>query len=142
MSSVRTSFACLALFVAFAGCGGEPAGPTLAPVSGTVKIKGQPAAGVDVNFHGDKAPRAATGRTDANGNYQLTMFKANDGAIPGKNMVTITVPSESVSMDQMMAGKAPPPKITVPPEYSNPTATPFSYEVKAGKNEGANFDVP
>ena len=141
MNLARTCVSFLAL-IATLGCGGGVSNPKVVPVSGTVTIKGKPTAGVDVNFFREKASRAASGRTDAEGKYRLTMFEANDGAIPGKNLVTLTIPGETVSMEQMMSGKAPPAKSPLPPEYSNPTATPFSYEVKDGVNENVNFDVP
>ena len=134
----------LAGFAAFAmvGCGSTASHPTVAPVSGQIKLNGQPLAGVEVNFFAEKAPRAATGKTDSEGKYQLTMFQANDGAIPGKNMVTVTMPTEAVSMDQMMSGKptaAPAPKF--PSVYSNPSSTPFSYEVQSGSNVNVDFDI-
>ncbi len=72
------------------GCSSKPKDqPNLAPVSGRVTFKGKPVEGASVVFHGPKSPRAATGRTDADGRYKLSMFNTNDGAVLGENVVTI-----------------------------------------------------
>lgn len=70
------------------GCGGS-AHPDMVPVSGTVSYQGQPLAGAQVVFHNDKAPRAASGQTDAQGNFTLTTFEPGDGAIVGEYRVSV-----------------------------------------------------
>lgn len=134
---------CLAIF-GLAGCGESTSHPKVAPVSGTITYQGKPLAGADVSFFAEKAPRAASGKTDAEGKYKLTMFESNDGAFPGRNVVTVAIASEGVSMEQMMSGKpqaadASKPKLAT--EYQSQTSTPLSYDVKDGKNENVNFEV-
>src|SRR5690606_32888601 len=73
------------------GCGGgevEPPAPVF-PVSGKVTYKGQPVAGADITFHHESGDRSAFGRTNDEGEYKLTTFSSNDGAIEGRHGVTI-----------------------------------------------------
>ena len=78
---------------AIVGCSGRAQdAPKLAPVSGRVTYKGKAVEGATVAFHGPKAPRAASGRTDADGRYKLTMMNTNDGAVVGENVITISKP--------------------------------------------------
>lgn len=78
------------------GCGERSPMPTV-PVSGTVTYDGQPVAGAEVVFMTEGAPRAAGGRTDAQGMYRLMTFKENDGAIVGTHTVTISKSEEDLS---------------------------------------------
>lgn len=76
-----------------AGCGGGGAGAPPAdvyPVTGKITFKGEPLPGADVAFINADAGRTAFGRTNGNGEYQLTTFSANDGAVEGKAVVTIS----------------------------------------------------
>jgi hypothetical protein len=52
--------------------------------------KGKPIEGASVAFWAEGSPRAATGVTDAEGKFQLSMFGANDGAVPGVNKITVS----------------------------------------------------
>lgn len=72
------------------GGGGGTAPPATIPVSGTVMYKGAPVEGATVTFYHDKAPRGASGVTDKEGKYSLTMFEPNDGAVAGENIITVT----------------------------------------------------
>lgn len=72
------------------GCGSsaEPPVPVY-PVTGTVTYKGTPVVGADITFFNKEANRSSFGRTNEQGEYQLTTFSANDGAVAGKSIVTI-----------------------------------------------------
>jgi hypothetical protein len=72
------------------GCSRTNLFPT-APVRGQVTYQGRPVAGATVEFLCPGAPRRATGTTDEAGNYQLTTFKPNDGAIIGTHVVTVNL---------------------------------------------------
>ena len=61
-------------------------------VKGTVKYKGKPVSGAIVSLAMEGAARGATGTTDDNGNYKLTTFDTNDGAIVGTHKVTVVKP--------------------------------------------------
>jgi len=70
------------------GCKGSGR-PTIAPVRGTVTYHGRPVADATVVFLCQGAPRLAVGKTDAQGNYQLTTYESNDGAVLGNHVVTV-----------------------------------------------------
>ncbi|HUP81194.1 MAG TPA: hypothetical protein VM260_21770 [Pirellula sp.] len=79
------------VFVVFGtllGCGGESL-PKRVPVEGTVLYKQKPLAGATVSFKCDNAPRVASGITDDQGKFKLTMYEPNDGAIPGDHKITV-----------------------------------------------------
>ncbi|MEM7476429.1 MAG: hypothetical protein AAF483_15665 [Planctomycetota bacterium] len=85
-------FSCLTILslCAFAGCGG-PTLPTI-DVTGSVTVDGQPMEGVSVIFSpaASSSGRAATGQTDAQGNFKLTTETPGDGALAGDYKVAIT----------------------------------------------------
>lgn len=61
-------------------------------VSGRVTLDGQPLPGATIMFHpADGKGSIASGRTDANGNFRLTTFNVDDGALPGDYKITIEV---------------------------------------------------
>lgn len=88
------SFILLSAFVAlaFSGCGGAAPAKGRQPVfvvHGKVTYQGQPVSGADVIFKSESVERSAFGRTDADGNFQLSTFGSNDGAVAGKHSVVI-----------------------------------------------------
>lgn len=72
------------------GCGGDSSKPDLFAVDGVVNFKGAPVEGATVTFSSAAAPRSATGMTDSSGNFRLTSYDTNDGAIVGEHMITIS----------------------------------------------------
>ncbi len=86
-SILFASAACACLVLS--GCGGTSLGTV--PVQGTVTIDGNPVEGVTIVFNPDDAGgRAASGRTDASGNYTLTTEINGDGALPGGYKITVS----------------------------------------------------
>lgn len=84
-------FAALLCVMIACGCGSGGSPPAkVYPVEGTLKFKGKPIAGADITFFNKEANRSAFGRTNDKGEYQLTTFSSNDGAVEGKNIVTIS----------------------------------------------------
>jgi hypothetical protein len=159
----RSWFLVTTCSVFLAGCTGGVKAPASAPVSGTVKLKGQPVEGVQVSFMPKQgAPRAAMGTTDARGKYKLTTFSPDDGAVIGTHTVTIakatkTAPSSEpgfgkgaqVSQDYVNAMKgggkssatqkgAPDEAGGIPPKYASPTSS--GLEAKVTKEGPNNFD--
>ena len=133
------------------GCGGETVKrPPLGKVHGIVTYKGKPISGAVVSFIKDKAPRVATGTTDANGNYKLTTFDTNDGAFVGTHKVTVTKPvvnqlgkdTASLTPEDLL-------KLTaegklelvqqktseIPAKYGDVQTTPLTFTIEAGQNE-------
>ena len=92
------------------GCGESISRPATVPVSGTVMYKGQPLEGATVAFMGEGAPRAASGVSDAKGEFKLSMFRANDGAMVGPNTVLVTKPNPAA------AGPASTSPANIPPD--------------------------
>jgi hypothetical protein len=125
-----------ALFLAAvlaAGCGDRAA---VAPVSGTLKLKGKPLANVKVDFLPEKAGPRSSGVTDGNGRYTLTCDDGRPGAVIGPHRV--------VAVDLSVYGDKPIPRgreeevllkpSRVPPGYSDIARTPWKKEVGGGNN--------
>jgi hypothetical protein len=78
------------LVLALAGCGGSGFENPV-PVTGRVIFRGDPVADAKVTFHATTEDgRSASGKTDSSGNFSLTTFKTDDGAIPGDYAVSIS----------------------------------------------------
>lgn len=137
------SAACIAI-VTFSGCGSG--NPKTARVTGTVTYQGKPVEGASVSFALESAPQFSTGVTDAQGKFTLTTFKSGDGALIGKNKVTITKvdgggasgpnmkPEDYAKMIQ--GGGGPPKPKSLIPEIYGTNQSPLSADVSAGgKND-------
>ena len=113
----------------------------------------KPIEGAMVSFWHDKASRPATGITDAEGKYQLTMYEPLDGAMPGENRITVvkvepggTAPrmtpeemakgSASALVQMAQQGKATSdrPKPIIPVKYGSTTSSPLKDNVSASNN--------
>ena len=133
------------------GCGGGKVRPPMAKVHGRVEYNGKPVAGATVNFIMEGAPRVGVGRTDSDGNYELTTYDMGDGAIIGPHKVTIkkivknplgkeTKDMTPDDLTQLAAqGKVEEmlvqPKGAIPSIYSDVSTTPLQFTVDPGDNE-------
>ncbi len=73
-----------------AGCSSAPGDrPKTAPVRGLVTYRGEPLAGARVTFFNPEANRSAIGETGPDGRFTLTTFEKGDGAVPGRQQVTV-----------------------------------------------------
>ena len=87
---IRMGIAAATAVVLLAGC--SDGRPTRVPVSGTVTFQGEPLASANVTFLSTQADgHSASGRTDDSGQFKLTTFSPDDGAIPGDYVVTIAM---------------------------------------------------
>jgi len=137
--------------LALAGCNFSDK-PSTYPVRGNVVYKGVPVAGASIAFMGSGAPRAATGKTDESGSFQLTTFQPNDGAVPGMHEVTIKKyttdpppmptpeeaekdPSSGDRYTAAMVKWTESAKLAVPKKYTDRATTDLHYEVKEGEND-------
>ena len=113
------------LVMSFAGC--SKTGSELAPVTGRITLDEKPLENADILFQpaGSKPP--STGRTDANGRYELAYKRGVMGGVVGSNSVRITISPDVV---------ANPPNI--PARYN--TESELTKEVKSDQNE-FNFDL-
>jgi hypothetical protein len=144
----------LVIFLFSSGCGNNSKRPPLGTVRGKITYNGAPVKNVMVTFLGDGAPRMAKGTTDDNGDYQLTSYEENDGAMIGSHIVTVmpmgefdeaaaVVPKDYDAMNESLDNarqlsaqqmeqlqKKPP----VPVKYTDRSTTDLRKEVKAGEN--------
>lgn len=137
---------CVLLTLGLTGCGpGSGADKTpLAPVSGTVKLDGAPAADVGVMFFpvgSTPGSRTYYGSTDQSGRYELSAGGAQKGAPVGEYKVTCSKflkpdgsPFKSDGQSPELAGA----KESIPPRYSDQSQTELKATVKDG---GATIDL-
>ena len=115
----------LLLGLLISGC--RRSGAELAPVSGRVTLAGKPLEKADVIFQPENGKPPASGRTDADGHYELAYKRGVMGGPVGQNLVQISVSRELVHN---------PPKIA--PKFNSKSE--LHREVKPGQNE-FDFDV-
>lgn len=105
--------------VMLCGCGGDD-DPTL-PISGTVKLNGEPVAHGDIEFAAKQPNGLRRGAMIVNGQYKTA---PREGLVPGEYIVRIfSVPNQSTPADQqIMPGEedlgAPSARDMIPPEYN------------------------
>jgi hypothetical protein len=135
------------LILGSSGCGGGGADqPDLVPVSGTVKLDGQPGLGVAVMFFPVGETRGTTyyANTDQSGQYELSAADGQKGAPVGEYKVTCSkyvMPDGSPftsdgSQSPEMAGA----KELLLPKYSDQSQTELTAKVPAGGGT-VDFDV-
>jgi hypothetical protein len=131
-SNIGICALCLAAILS--GCGGEPR-PELGRVSGVVKINGRPQPKLLVRFapdaeKGNGLAATATGTSDAEGKYSLKYeFRGEEGegAPVGWHRVSVI----DTAVGHTPQGQQPKPS-AVPYQYSNPSKSPITKEVKPG----------
>ncbi|QDU78261.1 hypothetical protein Pan97_53460 [Bremerella volcania] len=107
--------------------------PDLGEVSGKVTLDGSPLADATVSFQSVELGRMASGKTDAQGHYELILLNDIKGAVVGENKVLITTAQPG---DDAVPGSAKPE--TLPKKYNDKSE--LTAEVKEGTNE-FNFDL-
>jgi hypothetical protein len=85
-------FFSIIIALALGGCAdkGTSNRPKVVPAGGRVLFNGQPLAGAHVTFTNAAAGRSAYAKTDADGKFTLTTFERNDGAVPGKQQISVS----------------------------------------------------
>ena len=137
---MRFAQGCLVVgLLAVTGCG--PSG-RLAPVSGTVRYKGQPLPGAYVGFLPEaNGERIATGTTDSGGRYRLTTFQNHDGAVLGRHQVVVRAEAQPAGPPRAADDiTLKPGKLLTPPRYSA-AATSGLNAVVAAKTNVFDFDL-
>ena len=128
---MRISLLIAVLGAGLAGCGGAPdiERPELIPTAGVVKQGEAPLADAEVRLIPiEKTPgQGATGRTDAEGKFQLVAWTGEAGAPAGKYRITV---SRRLMPDGTpVPANDPTPPIespaveSLPPKYSSPEAS-------------------
>ena len=138
--SIRQLITLLSLLPLVSGCGaGGMSVPSTAPVKGVVKLKGKPARGIRVKFHHhDGAPTLGfvpVGDTGPDGSFTMSTGAPQNGAPPGKYLVTferpILDPKKSVETEiDALGGK-----------YSDPTKSKWTATVTSGENILEPFEL-
>ncbi len=132
-------FSAIAIVFFIAGCGSQL---SVAPVSGTVTLDGQPLANVHVAFQpvatGGK-PNVGAGSyaiTDGSGNYSLRQADTDQlGAVVGQHRVEINFKVETDDRDP----KTRPPQKALPAKYNRESE--LQFQVDRGGSKTANFEL-
>jgi hypothetical protein len=113
-----------------ASCAGDP---LVAPVEGTLRIKGKPLANVEVEFLPEANGPRSRGVTDQDGRYRLTTDAQKSGATIGSHRVLLY--DLQVYDDKPVGGGKKDQDVTpvrasrIPAGYNNPATTPLKKEV-------------
>lgn len=125
---MRMTFAVIfCLLMGISGCssGASQNGnrPKVYPVTGNLTMSGKPVEKAVVIFVG-AGGSTARGTTDASGNFRLTTFEPNDGAVAGPQQVSVVKEVAAYDPNTLKIGEAPPPstsdKNALPKSYGNP----------------------
>jgi hypothetical protein len=125
---MRAGTACFALaaFLATLGTGcGERTGPHVAAtvaIKGKVTYNGKPLTRGSITFEPVDIGREANGEIQPDGTFQMSTFKANDGAVPGVHRV-------AVSGTGKVDGKP------LPVKFQSPASSHIEIEVADGKTD-------
>jgi hypothetical protein len=117
-----------------AGCGGDVEGPPTVPVSGTLTVDGKPVSQGTVHFHPANG-RPATGMVK-DGKFTLTTYTEGDGAIPGKNQVSVEVVEEVPTKDGDTTVKS-----LILPRYMNPATSKIQLDLRASGYKNLQIDI-
>lgn len=163
MSSLKLCYSA-AIMTAFfmSGCGGGAVGggdrQPVHRTSGKITLEGAPVAGATVTFSPKGSGPPATGKTNANGEYKLTTYDAEDGATAGDFVVLVVKSSAPASVDPdaghdadgsggegdaMHAAQpaADEPESALPRKYSRVEDSDLTATVSAGAPNKFDFDL-
>jgi hypothetical protein len=119
------------------GCSGIPGRLPVYPVSGTVLVNDQPAAGAIVFFHPAADPANPRGlrpiaTTGDDGTFRLTSYLRNDGAPIGEYVVTVTWPAPRAAGPE---DEGTPSGDRLKGAYATPAVSKLRATIVAGKNQ-------
>jgi hypothetical protein len=120
----------IVLFIGIAGvsgCGGGGDRPPLGAVHGRITLDGKPLGAARVVFEPKDSGRQSFGRTDGEGNYELTYLRDMMGAKVGSHIVRIRNAHDRAGLTE-----------TVPARYN--VKSTLEAEVAAGDN-AIDFDL-
>jgi hypothetical protein len=113
------------------------------PVSGTVSLAGEPAAGAEMVFYGiDEALQTADApvpkaRVDQQGHYQVSSYEPGDGAPAGEYRVTV-IWRQSDSSDPENRDLA---RDRLQGKYADPETTPLRVTVEPKPNNEQSLEL-
>ena len=126
------------------GCG--PAGPRIAPVSGTVTMDGKPLANAGILFQpigsaeNPNPGRGSAGVTDANGRFALKIDGEIDGAVVARHRVCISsVKKSAIDPETGSEDGAPAEREMIPPQYN--FTSKLEFDVPPEGTDKADFQL-
>lgn len=139
----------VSLCITSAGCGAgdewTAKRPKVYRAQGVVKLDDKPLDEATVIYHSQSNDVSAQGVTDKNGNFKLTTYDANDGAVEGKHKVVITkrtYEKRKTKYDSPEESSiALIPKELLPIKYSLPTTTTVEVEVSGKGTNNATIEL-
>jgi hypothetical protein len=125
------------------------------PVTGVITYRGKPVVQGDVTFFNAEKNRSAFGKTNDKGEYKLTTFTLNDGAVEGQHVVTVmkletpmeTAPAAALESEAYVppgvgqSTQPKPPKSDLPEKYANQSTSGLTATVKADGPNVVNLDL-
>lgn len=127
MNKATTAWACGAIALLAAGCGGTGT----VPVEGKVVYSDGSAAtdltGYVISLDSSELKVSANGEVQPDGSFKVGTYDVEDGALPGKYKVALTPPEPPTD--------APPPKRIIPSKYGDLNASGLEIEVKPDDNK-------
>ncbi|MCA8995046.1 MAG: hypothetical protein KDA88_23920 [Planctomycetaceae bacterium] len=158
--TIRSLAASSLLLLLAVGCGPDTSGRVkVYPIKGKITMNGGPLTGAIVTFSPLDGQPVATGRTNDQGEYQLTTYDPLDGAAAGNYKVMLYKrdpasvaaagpPAHGVDAEGTPAGAhtgnggaATASDSLIPDVYTKADSTTLQTSVKAGDNEDLNFDL-
>ncbi len=120
----------MASLIAALGCSGKST-PETSTVQGKVTYQGNPVTQGVILLTPEGSGQAATGEIQTDGSFQLTTFKKNDGARPGKYRVAVQPFPATGGIPGMEFPEGKPP---IPAKYLDANTSGLTAEIKSGKN--------
>jgi hypothetical protein len=116
-----------------AGCAGSGSAPKTAPVSGKIVLaNGEPLTRGIIVFHPKDPPgNEARAFVAKDGSFKLSTFLQEDGAVPGRYVVTVEPIANQAPGGQVKVEGI---EVRIPKRYWSEEKSPLKVEVKAGEN--------
>lgn len=128
----------LGVLILLCGCGGSDR-PSVYPVTGHVLYRGQPVQDAEVTFLPAKGP-IASGKTDAQGQFRLSTFVPEDGAVAGEHTVLISKKEKYVD-PKMPNSPYEMSRDVLPVRYGSASTSPLKETVKPNGPNQFTFEL-
>lgn len=134
------------------GCSGQDVSlkgrPKVVVAMGTVLYKGAPLADASVIFTNLESATTAYAQTDSAGNFKLTTFNKGDGAVPGKQVVSVRklemlVQTKKANDNEISSVIPPMPeeRWQIPQKFGSPATSGLGLELPDSGNQKIILDL-